>query len=116
MPGAVIFRHEDKHIFGVPDFSCTWGGMTSWWEVKYANPHFQVNEVQLLNCMKLSKQGSKCGFILFQGKEELACHVVDPKRMKEWDKYQRGLFHCTGFNYTELALYIKGEHINVMGR
>ena len=116
MPGAVIFRHEDKHIFGVPDISCTWGGMTSWWEVKYATPYIHVTEVQLLNCRKLDNRGSKCGFIVFQGKGELACHVVDPIDMKEWDRTTPGRFHCTGFNFTELARYIKGEHLNVMGR
>lgn len=36
MRGAVVFRHEDTFTAGIPDLSVTWGGVTSWWEVKYA--------------------------------------------------------------------------------
>jgi hypothetical protein len=36
MPGAVIFRHEDRFTAGVPDLSVTWRGTTSWVEVKYS--------------------------------------------------------------------------------
>lgn len=35
MPGCVVYRHEDKFSGGVPDLSVTWGGVTSWIEVKY---------------------------------------------------------------------------------
>jgi hypothetical protein len=36
MPGAVVFRHEDKFTGGIPDLSVTWNGRTVWIEVKRA--------------------------------------------------------------------------------
>jgi hypothetical protein len=38
LPGAVVFRHEDKFTPGVPDISVTWHGRTRWIEVKYDRP------------------------------------------------------------------------------
>lgn len=35
--GAVIFKHHDITA-GMPDFSVTWRGVTSWWEAKHAKP------------------------------------------------------------------------------
>lgn len=31
---AVIFKHSDYFTKGVPDFSITYGSLTTWWEVK----------------------------------------------------------------------------------
>lgn len=39
MPEAVIFKHADKYTAGIPDFSITLDGITTWWEVKrYPRP------------------------------------------------------------------------------
>jgi hypothetical protein len=35
LSGAFIIKHADRFRSGVPDASITWGGTTSWLEVKY---------------------------------------------------------------------------------
>lgn len=114
MPGAVIFRHEDRHIFGVPDISCSWNGVTSWWEVKHANPSMKVAEIQILRCSQLDKNGTKCAFIIFQGDDD-ACNIVNPKAMRSWRKGTPSAFQCSGFDYTSVVEYIKEIHTNDMG-
>lgn len=127
MNGSLIFRHEDRHIFGVPDISCSWNGVTTWWEVKFATPQFQLTEIQMLNCIKLSKQGSKCGFIVFQKGhtfskgnglwigEDSSTHIINPNKMPEWTIDQPSWFQCVGHDYKGVAEYIQGEH-NALGR
>jgi hypothetical protein len=34
LQGAVIFKHSDFYTMGVPDFTITIRGRTTWWEVK----------------------------------------------------------------------------------
>ncbi len=38
MPGAVVISHISAFPSGTPDRSVTWGGHTSWIEVKYSRP------------------------------------------------------------------------------
>lgn len=35
LPGAVTFKHTDMYTMGVPDFSVTLRGLTTWYEAKY---------------------------------------------------------------------------------
>ena len=41
LPGAFIIKHADRFRSGVPDASITWGGTTSWLEVKYVRRQLQ---------------------------------------------------------------------------
>lgn len=36
LPGAVVWNHTGAFTSGIPDLSCSWGGTTSWIEVKYS--------------------------------------------------------------------------------
>lgn len=115
MQGAVIFRHEDRHLFGVPDISCTWAGRTTWWEVKFGAPRFHITEVQLLTCRKLARRGH-CAFIIFHGVEPLTTFIIHPEKMAEWTiATSDHLYQCTGFDYRALATYMKGVHHDTMG-
>lgn len=59
MPGAVIFRHEDKFTGGIPDISVTWNDHTCWVEVKYDRPksRAKVTGQQKLTLARLSRHG-----------------------------------------------------------
>lgn len=53
LPGAVVFKHADTMTAGIPDISVTWGGVTTWLEVKYANPRIEHQEAQALIMARL---------------------------------------------------------------
>ncbi len=55
--GAVVFNHADLVTAGIPDVSVTWNGWTTWLEVKYANPSFEVTGIQNLTMRRLASQG-----------------------------------------------------------
>jgi hypothetical protein len=59
LPGAVIFRHEDKFTGGIPDISITWAGRTCWVEVKYDRPKSRamVTGQQKLTLKRLRRHG-----------------------------------------------------------
>ncbi len=41
LSGSVVIKHSDRFRVGVPDASVTWGGTTSWLEVKYVRRGFR---------------------------------------------------------------------------
>lgn len=59
MPGAVIFRHEDRFTAGIPDLSVTYADRTVWVEVKYSRPgkSAKVSGAQRLILSRLMKHG-----------------------------------------------------------
>ena len=65
--GAVVFNHADLMTSGIPDVSVTWNGWTSWLEVKYANPNFEVTGIQKLTMGRLAAQGL-AWFIVYEQK------------------------------------------------
>lgn len=60
---AVIFKHADRFSAGIPDFSVTVNGRTTWWEVK-VNP----NQPTKLQSYFLTKLGSSA-FLIKVGKD-----------------------------------------------
>lgn len=38
LQGAVVIRHSDTFVAGIPDMSVTWAGQTYWLEVKVRRP------------------------------------------------------------------------------
>jgi len=59
MPGAVIFRHEDRFTAGIPDLSVTYSDRTVWIEVKYSRPgkRAKISGAQRLILSRLMKHG-----------------------------------------------------------
>lgn len=43
LTGAVIIRHSDNFIAGIPDMSVTWEGQTYWLEVKVRRPNRSIS-------------------------------------------------------------------------
>jgi len=64
LPGAVVFRHEDKITAGIPDISVTWAGYTTWLEVKHANPRVRSREIQFIIVKDLAAAGS-CFYVVY---------------------------------------------------
>tara|TARA_R110000824_G_scaffold2652_4_gene12292 strand:+ start:189 stop:599 length:411 start_codon:yes stop_codon:yes gene_type:complete len=64
-PGAVALRHEDLYTAGIPDLSITLNGRTSWWEIKYADPHTRSSKVQKYLCGRLDEEGI-CRYVIYQ--------------------------------------------------
>ena len=108
MSGALIFRHEDRHLHGVPDISCTWLGHTTWWEVK--RTPFERQPQQELRCQQLAQRGY-CQYIIFKTSTYNtlpAIYIVQPKDIKKWDRlfYKR----IDTFNYQDVSQHIQGVH------
>lgn len=51
LPAAVIFKHNDFYTAGIPDFTITLNGKTTWFEIKVI-PN-KVTELQALFIVKL---------------------------------------------------------------
>ena len=109
MNGAMIFRHEDRHLHGVPDISCTWLGNTTWWEVKLTP--FEHRPQQELRCQQLEQQGN-CWYIIFDS-GSITSHIIEPQFIREWKDHQLHVFDS--YHYHAIALHIKGVH-HALGR
>lgn len=66
LPQWVVLRHEDQYRFGIPDYSITGCGWTSWWEVKYVttNRTLRSKGIQQRLANQLNNAGY-CRYIVY---------------------------------------------------
>lgn len=85
----VVFKHHDVSTGGVPDMSCTYGGLTFWVELKLvrdgeAEKRFRAHfdPLQLATCRLLERQG-RCFYLLaLEAKgERTAAALWSPARL-----------------------------------
>jgi hypothetical protein len=88
--GFSIFRHEDNFTHGIPDISITGLGITSWWEVKLADPSLDAKEfrgVQYDTMISLEVISSFARYIIFELNPktgEKATRIVRPQHFHTW--------------------------------
>ena len=102
-PNAVVISHEDKYTYGIPDISFTRGGITTWIEVKVAQPKIKKGrEIQLFVTQSLEIQGW-CFYIVYQEKKngEQFAYIVSPKVIKN-NNWENDYFVKTGNFNSEL--------------
>jgi len=106
-PGYVIFRHEDRHLFGVPDFSVTGNRITSWWEGKHASPQFVSQGIQELTMLRLANQSHARYIIWDENGGAKRTLLVHPKEMNEWQLTKE---NTNGFNHRWVVEQIRKVH------
>lgn len=81
LPGFEIISHVDTKS-GLPDWSVTGNGMTSWLEFKHATPAFSSRGVQVVVCRKLARAG-RCRYVIFwQSGDVKRTLIVHPGAVK----------------------------------
>lgn len=116
LPSAVALRYEDRYTRGIPDLSISWRGHTSFWEIKYADPHCVTSKVQHYLCEQLDTHGFHCRYIIFQRgiarprkSRPRQIRVVKPADFDHWAHL--GLVLCEGrFDYAALVDHIEQVH------
>lgn len=78
MPDAVIFKHNDRTTGGIPDFSITVGGKTTWWEVKV-----YPNKLSTLQMETLRRLGSACAYLVISRGEAFSRIIANSER--QWN-------------------------------
>jgi len=117
MPKSITVRVEDRFRAGIPDIIHTWSRMTSFIEVKYADPELTGRDVQWETCMKLAEQGS-CWYVIYTrnivaGREVLATFVVSPFSLTFPDWRRRARFLSEGHNHQLVAEWFAKLHSGV---
>lgn len=106
LPGAVIFKHNDRIMVGVPDLSITLNGITSWWEAKYADPKFKSTGVQELTMLRLAAAGV-ARYVIWEEKRGIKrTLIVHPRHFHD-------LTHetfCVGFDKKWLIEQVRQLH------
>lgn len=100
----VILKHADRFTHGVPDISVTGCGLTSWWEVKLANPTFDSPGIQELTMLRLAKNGF-ARYIVFRD-DPKSTRIVAPSELGHWTEIPVVL----GFDFEWITQYIKEHH------
>lgn len=111
MHGSVVMKHADRFNSGHPDFSLTWHGITSWWEVKhYDNEPFETPQLQKITCQRLARQ-TVCNYIIYEQRGEFKqVLIVHPEKIETWQ--ETPLFQL-GFNHSWVSRYIRAQHPSV---
>jgi len=105
----VVFRHEDKTTYGVPDTSVTGNGKTSWWEIKLANPDFKSHGQQELNMRRLANIGHFARYIIYEEiKGKRLTYIVHPKDFGEWRENAELILD--GWDHRNVVAYIAEVH------
>lgn len=109
LPGAVIYRHEDTFTAGIPDISVTWGGITSWWEVKY-EPLGRTSKATRLQLHELKRLGAETvsGLITYrdrkrEGGQRVLIEVHGPSGLLD-------PIAITNYNHHEVAEVLRRFH------
>ena len=110
LPGFVLLQHADLR-YGVPDWSITGFGRTTWLEFKHATPTFDSSGIQELTCMRLANAGN-CRYVIWQenGKcqRTMIVHPREVHRRTGW-ALQPEKF-CVGFDHRWVVEYLRGVH------
>jgi len=111
LPGAVIFKHTDKLTWGIPDLSVNWMGLTTWLELKYANPHFKATGMQSRVVRQLASAGS-CWYVIYRAEKHggYTTLIVDPREMEKGEACS-ATEHSDGLNHMRVVRFIKERHL-----
>lgn len=101
-PDAVIIKHADSVTSGVPDLSCTYNGMTSWWEFKQGPKIKWKNALQELTCRRLAHHGT-CYVVLYE-------IINDVKRTVILRPDEIEIASVSGFDHVFVAEIIREAH------
>ena len=89
-PNAVVIKHNDRIVRGVPDLSVTIGGRTTWIEVKYirkgetpARQRKHFDQVQLYQALRLEREGRCIYFIAYESSMGLQALVIRPSHLSQ---------------------------------
>ncbi len=110
-PNAVVFKLADRFTIGVPDMCVTELGITSFWEVKLADPDFDSMGLQEFNALRLAKHGI-CYYIIYE-KADLSpemVYIVHPQQLKNWKT--QAISAQKGFNHIWVCNFIVEKHMS----
>ena len=116
LPTAVAIRYEDRYTKGIPDLSVSYNGRTSFWEIKYADPHCVTTKVQHHMCSALDREGFHCRYLIFQrgiarprSARPRQIRVVKPEDFDQWEHL--GLVLCEDFfDYAAVGDHFRTVH------
>lgn len=93
LPKAVIFDHNDRSTAGIPDLSITWGGYTTWLELKHlkGEEHIlgdrsnQLSDLQLATLIRLETMSARAWAIAYRsGKHRKTVEVYRPTSLRRY--------------------------------
>ena len=105
-PGVFIIKHTDQFNTGVPDLSLSFRDATSWWEIKYANPHLIQREIQVLRVKQFSYH-ARVRYVIFDAVRN-GVQILDPTELGDRLKLP---LTCNGFDFKLLAETMMRIHL-----
>lgn len=85
MRHAVVLKIAEQTRHGIPDVSCTWRDVSSWWEVKFYNEEpFDSPALQQVTCRQLRQQGI-CFYVIYELRKGVKrTYIVNPWQLATW--------------------------------
>ena len=108
-PKFVVIAHTEALRSGVPDWSITGRGQTTWWEFKHAAPNFKSTGIQELTCARLALAGI-CRYVIWYENEEGGDKhtlIVHPASLADW---MNPLVKFTGHDMADLSDAVARYH------
>lgn len=108
MEGAVVIRHTDELIAGIPDISVTWNGSTTWLEVKFVNPKIIDRGIQRLMMKRLGLHGR--AFYVIYDNRDTCVYITGPESL---ENYRESVWAAPGFSHKYVSMLIRDMHLGV---
>ena len=106
LPGLVVLAHADSIRSGVPDWSVTGGGCTTWWEFKHATPDFASPGIQELTMRRLAA-GGFARYVIWEEKRGIKrTLIIHPNHLKD----RQPEVWAVGFDYRFVVDYLREAH------
>lgn len=119
--GCVIIKHADRFTAGVPDMSVSWGGATTWLELKLLRTGTvlgQLPQAQLVMCAKLEMATNRCWIVVYDMKQKLTL-IYRPTTLinrrtipivENYGVWRNGVIKFDQFDHHEVAELIQQSH------
>lgn len=109
----MVFRHENRPGIdsGQADVSVSGNYLTTWLEVKLADPYVRKRGIQTLTMKRLGNITRAFYVIYYESLTGRETHIVHPSRMDDWPGTGRILTgYALGFNHQCVANFIRETH------
>lgn len=112
LPGFVLLSHEDVRTVGIPDWSLTGRGRTSWWEFKHATPDFDLHGRQKLTMQRLEGAGRAFYVVWYEDTTpgSQRTYIMAPHHMSKPLDRSAYIEFAAGFDHRFVVEFMRGVH------
>lgn len=107
-----IIKHADRWTKGIPDFSATGDGITSWWEVKHTTDHSIKHHKDFgiqWETMKALERAGTAYYVVYSNRGLPRVEIARPSKVQQDGSYE-AMNYKVGYEHFHVLDFIRRTH------